>query len=395
MGKLMLFEINFEPKQGVFTAGAVVRGTVKLELRDTMKMRAVRMTCLGKACVHWSEVENVGHRGGRQRVETVEYTADEEYFQFRFQLWPKENSPEESNSLGPGQHTFPFQLMLPSDLPPSFEGAYGFVRYWAKATIDKPWKFDHHTKRAFTVIPTLDLNTEPGVSEPVQYRGELRTGCCCLPSGRFSGSITTNRKGYVPGSEIFLQSQIDNHSSSTCWAEVNLKMHITYVVGRKYKQEKKVVGTVYKEMIPRGKTFVWKEKMRIPPLPPSHLRGCKLMKSQYILQFRVGSDAKCSWDEIEFEDEIIIGTLPLTSKGSSNAVNRLSSGNAALPVMSAQEREQESTSKPSYEECMLFGRVSIKDKDDTEHTLGELIFTPLYAFYSPRAALRRGSTFVE
>ncbi|KAK7009734.1 arrestin domain-containing protein 3, partial [Biomphalaria glabrata] len=305
------------------------------------------------------------------------------------------NSPEESNSLGPGQHTFPFQLMLPSDLPPSFEGAYGFVRYWAKATIDKPWKFDHHTKRAFTVIPTLDLNTEPGVSEPVQYRGELRTGCCCLPSGRFSGSITTNRKGYVPGSEIFLQSQIDNHSSSTCWAEVNLKMHITYVVGRKYKQEKKVVGTVYKEMIPRGKTFVWKEKMRIPPLPPSHLRGCKLMKSQYILQFRVGSDAKCSWDEIEFEDEIIIGTLPLTSKGSSNAVNRLSSGNAALPVMSAQEREQESTSKPSYEECMLFGRVSIKDKDDTEHTLGELIFTPLYAFYSPRAALRRGSTFVE
>lgn len=28
-------------------------------------------------------------------------------------------------------------------------------------------------------------------------------------------------------------------------------------------------------------------------------------------QFRVGSDARCSWDEIEFEDEIIIGTLPL------------------------------------------------------------------------------------
>ncbi|CAL1529234.1 unnamed protein product [Lymnaea stagnalis] len=394
MGKLMLFEISFDPSKAVFIAGTIVRGTVKLELRDAMKMRAVRMTCLGRAYVHWSEVENVGHRGGRQRVETVDYTADEDYFQFRFQLWPKENAPEEANSLGPGQHTFPFQLQLPTDLPPSFEGAYGYIRYWAKATIDKPWKFDHHTKRAFTVIPNLDLNQEPGVSEPIQYRGELRTGCCCLPSGRFSGSITTNRKGFVPGSEIGLLSQIENHSGSTCWAEVNLKMHITYLAGRKFKQEKKVVSTVCKEMIPRGKTYTWKEKMRIPPLPPSHLKGCKLMKSQYLLQFRVGSDARCSWDEVEFEDEIIIGTLPFTNKAPLTAVARVQPSQTTLTV-APPEKEIENSGKPSYEECVLFGRVNIKDKDDTEHTLGELIFTPLYAFYSPRTPIRRGSSCLE
>lgn len=45
------------------------------------------MTCFGRAYVHWSEVENVGHRGGRQRIETVEYSADEEYFQYKFILW--------------------------------------------------------------------------------------------------------------------------------------------------------------------------------------------------------------------------------------------------------------------------------------------------------------------
>jgi hypothetical protein len=45
------------------------------------------MTCFGRAYVHWNEVENVGHRGGRQRIETVEYSDSEEYFQYKFVLW--------------------------------------------------------------------------------------------------------------------------------------------------------------------------------------------------------------------------------------------------------------------------------------------------------------------
>ena len=69
----------------------------------------------------------------------------------------------EQNNLPPGLHKFPFQIQLPLDLPPSFEGAYGFIRYTTKATIDVPWKFDHHTKRAFTVIPELDLKQEPDI----------------------------------------------------------------------------------------------------------------------------------------------------------------------------------------------------------------------------------------
>lgn len=38
------------------------------------------------------------------------------------------------------------------------------------------------------------------------------------------------------------------------------------------------------------------------------------------------------------------------------------------------------TAPPSYEEC-VFGRVNIKDKDDTDYTQGDLVFTPMYAYY--------------
>ena len=59
-----------------------------------------------------------------------------------------------------GTHSYPFQIVLPPTLPSSFEGAYGYVRYFCKATIDRPWKFDHDTKSAFTVLSNLDLNLE-------------------------------------------------------------------------------------------------------------------------------------------------------------------------------------------------------------------------------------------
>lgn len=48
--------------------------------------------------------------------------------------------------------------MLPLEIPSSFEGENGHVRYIAKGTIDRSWSLNDHTKRAFTVIGLLDLN---------------------------------------------------------------------------------------------------------------------------------------------------------------------------------------------------------------------------------------------
>jgi len=64
-------------------------------------------------------------------------------------------------SLEAGSHSYPFKFSLPSDVPSSFEGEHGYVRYTVEAKIDLPWKCDHVTRSAFTVINNVDLNLEP------------------------------------------------------------------------------------------------------------------------------------------------------------------------------------------------------------------------------------------
>ena len=57
-----------------------------------------------------------------------------------------------------GSHQHAFNFQLPENIPSSFEGEYGYVRYWCKAIIDKPWKFDHEAKNPFSVVKHVDLN---------------------------------------------------------------------------------------------------------------------------------------------------------------------------------------------------------------------------------------------
>ena len=66
--------------------------------------------------------------------------------------------------MDPGEHVFPFEFALPSNLPSSYESHLGSVRYTIKGIIDRPWKFDHEVKSAFTVVSMYDLNTDPRAS---------------------------------------------------------------------------------------------------------------------------------------------------------------------------------------------------------------------------------------
>ena len=62
--------------------------------------------------------------------------------------------------LQPGDYSYPFQFLIPNqNMPTSVEGSHGYVRYWLKGIIDRPWRFDITTTAVFTMLEYVDINT--------------------------------------------------------------------------------------------------------------------------------------------------------------------------------------------------------------------------------------------
>ena len=77
----------------------------------------------------------------------------------------------DQNYLPPGTHFYPFSFQLPPNLPSSFEGGDGHVRYTIRGVMDRvSWrKKEKDTKKPFTVIALLDLNLYPNAAVRIDY----------------------------------------------------------------------------------------------------------------------------------------------------------------------------------------------------------------------------------
>ena len=65
----------------------------------------------------------------------------------------------ESFDLMSGKYEYLFTFRLPNELPSSFEGEHGWVRYTLKATVVRPWRSNYEIKVPITVNTIVDLNS--------------------------------------------------------------------------------------------------------------------------------------------------------------------------------------------------------------------------------------------
>ncbi len=97
-----------------------------------------------------------------------------------------------------GDYSYPFQVLLPPNLPTSFEHQYGQIRYSISSTIDIPWAFDKHTQKSFSVISNLDLNTiGPQIRQPYALAGSKVFCCWCCASEPVLANFESNFKLFV------------------------------------------------------------------------------------------------------------------------------------------------------------------------------------------------------
>ncbi|KAK6179027.1 hypothetical protein SNE40_011476 [Patella caerulea] len=302
------FELIYSSSNSTYSSGESVKGQVSLILEDPMKIRGIRVTFFGKARVKWTERLKT-EDGERKETEIVEQTAEEVYFNERLLIWGEDVDSEHNEILTAGKHNFPFNFQLPEGLPSSFESRHGYVRYYARATIDKAWKKDDHVQKPFIVLGHHDLNKAALATGRFHHSAEETVCCGCCRMGVFGVELSMAKRGFVVGDEIELTAQINNHTRTACVSHLLMKMTITLRSTDKVKTEEVIIGQASHVTHP-GVTDTWISPFQIPDVPPSGLAGCGIIDPKYNLQYTL-EPSGCNCDSIEVCIGIIVGTVPV------------------------------------------------------------------------------------
>ncbi|XP_032128827.1 arrestin domain-containing protein 1 isoform X4 [Sapajus apella] len=152
MGRVQLFEISLSHGRVVYSPGEPLAGTVRVRLGAPLPFRAIRVTCTGSC-------------GVSNKANDAAWVVEESYFNSSLSLADK-------GSLPAGEHSFPFQFLLPATAPTSFEGPFGKIVHQVRATIHTPrFSKDHKCSLVFYILSPLNLNSIPDI-EKVSYKAK-------------------------------------------------------------------------------------------------------------------------------------------------------------------------------------------------------------------------------
>ncbi|XP_053405235.1 arrestin domain-containing protein 3-like [Mercenaria mercenaria] len=368
MTRLRKFEIVLSNRQVVYFPGQCVLGHLIVELDEEMEMRGIFLRCQGKGQVQW--------KAGKQNI-----VASEDYLNVCLKLFG--NDPQQGGhvTLNAGNHAFPFQIVLPVNAPGSFEGLENcFVRYFLKATIDRPWKFDKHYKMVFTVASVLDLNTVMNAASPAQTEDAKTVCCMCCESDPVSATFRIDKIGYVPGESIVFDAEIRDGTGRGINSSV-VKFIMLTVYKAHYGAEREIkreIGRLHHGTVSPGGSDVWRrERLRIPPVPPSFLPNCNLIEIHYIIEMVV--DVAETPFDLHLPLSVVIGTIPLQSVVQQIRPQAQPGAITEQPQASGASGYSEDIPPPSYRECVL-GKVDTMDEDE-QYAAGDRNFAPAYTYY--------------
>ncbi|XP_064117152.1 arrestin domain-containing protein 17 isoform X2 [Macrobrachium rosenbergii] len=273
--KLQKFIILFDNPNLLYFPGHFISGRVIVELEEDTSVLGVYFHVVGEGVVRVSD--------RRQQV----FSDKENYIDFRMRLLGEPG--QGPILLSPGIHSFPFKLGLPLGLPSTFLGKHGWVQYYCKAALREPNGLTHKNQQVFIVMSPIDLNLEPSIlAQPFHCEIEHKFGMTCCSQGPVNCRVRLDRGGYVPGETISIWARVHNQSKVTIKrTRACLTETIQYISKNKVVQaEIRELSSVSRGKIKPMETDDWKyEQLYVPPLPPTNLRGCHLIRIQYDVFF--------------------------------------------------------------------------------------------------------------
>lgn len=250
------------------------------------------------------------NRHGKDKTQT--FSATEKYVWQRIFLVGDGNSV---TILEPGTLVYPFQFVLPTNLPSSFTNRSGTIAYFLDVEVQRSTVIKILTSLPFTVNGILDLNLEPKAANPQEGEGHKGSNYFLLRKGEMDFILTLPRSGFVPGEILDFTGEISNNSNKKILGlRACLLQKLSFRAQGHIKKEKRYFCEVEGPGVDKGDHKIWKPQpgLKIPPVPPTRLGGtCRIINVQYFLKFQVllsgfSTSLKCLLP-------VLIGNIPLRS----------------------------------------------------------------------------------
>ena len=389
MGKLTDFSIHFNSPQPVYYPGQTIVGYISVNLKEPMNMDRLTIKLNGEGRTEWSERHTTGAGNNRKTV-TRHYSGHETIIKLVQNMFNGSTHPA-------GAYTYPFAFPLSTNMPSSFEGHYGHIRYILKAKIIKPWRFDHKVKCAISVNDLIDTNN-PMYSLGVGGEKHKEVGCLCCTAGPLDLNASIDRSAYCPGETILINAHAQNNTTRDMQnMHAKLIRTVTFAAQHhgltEHKIDTKEITRLGGPPIPKGESAKWSNQpFGIPATVPTIVNS-NLITVQYKLKVIVG----VPWGlDPAVEMYITMGTVPyLRTYGHTEQyqygtpqdqeagppqANLI--GGHAYPPPQPNLMGYTDMAPPSYSTVVGDSGVNIKGEKD-EHTLGEMNYTPVYTFAQP------------
>ncbi|KAM5300400.1 arrestin domain-containing protein 1 [Ctenodactylus gundi] len=265
MGRVQLFEIRLSHGRVVYSPGEPLTGLVLVRVAAPLPFRAIRVTCMGSC-------------GVSSKANDAAWVVEESYFNSSLSL-------ADRGSLPAGEHTFPFQFLLPATVPTSFEGPFGKIVHQVRATVDTPrFSKDHKCSLVFYILNPLNLNSIPDIEQPNVASTTKKFSYKLVKTGSVVLTASTDLRGYVVGQVLRLQADIENQSGKdTSPVVASLLQKVSYKAKR-WVYDVRTIAEVEGAAVKAWRRAQWQEQILMPALPQSALPGCSLIHIDYYLQ---------------------------------------------------------------------------------------------------------------
>ncbi|UJR16131.1 hypothetical protein I4U23_003042 [Adineta vaga] len=199
-------DVSFNRPNLFYFAGEQITGNISFKnTRDKLTLDGIFLEFIGEAGYTTREARRRHDSSGRSNTEYYTEYHQIPFITHRIPVIEPQHGQRELY-LYRGQHSWPFEFVLPQCLPPSslpLRVLYPYIKYYVRIVLDKPWyKPNAKQVHTLTIFPRVNINQIPNAQQSVLSTQSNRKKV------NLQGHLIQN--GVVPGEKLSLNINLLN-----------------------------------------------------------------------------------------------------------------------------------------------------------------------------------------